>query len=416
MNNVLYDCARKSVASSASLSIATWLFTSISAHAGGLYLQEFLDTYQGAANAGAQALGTNPSTVFHNPAAMSRLEGRQLSVAAGALYADVKFAPSPTTPVTGGDGGQQGGLAPALSFFYTNKLNNRWTTGVGVYSVSGASLDPDNTWVGRFQMTEIELLTLNVTGAVSYRINDAWSIGATAGLIYGKLDLDLNVPGPLGGEASINLDGDDVRPLAVLGVHYEPNDQWRFGLSVFSGFEADFGGALSIVGTPLAFSTDTALDFPPTIRAAFAYQATPQLTLMGSLGYERWSDLDNLYVSTARGTGALAREWDDTHYASLGFQYQANSDLMLQAGIAYDSSPVDPEFRTADAAIDEQIRVAVGAEYQIRDNLKMRGSLMYIDLGDAPINSGTLIGDYRTNRVFVASFGLHYTLGPRQRR
>lgn len=94
MNNVLYDCARKSVASSASLSIATWLFTSISAHAGGLYLQEFLDTYQGAANAGAQALGTDPSTVFHNPAAMSRLEGRQLSVAAGALYADVKFAPS----------------------------------------------------------------------------------------------------------------------------------------------------------------------------------------------------------------------------------------------------------------------------------------------------------------------------------
>ena len=55
------------------------------ASAGGLYIQELADSHQGSANAGAQALGTDPSAIFHNPAALSQLPGRQLSIGGGAI-------------------------------------------------------------------------------------------------------------------------------------------------------------------------------------------------------------------------------------------------------------------------------------------------------------------------------------------
>lgn len=375
-------------------------------HAGGLYIQELADSHQGSANAGAQALGTDPSTIFHNPAALSQLPGRKLSIGGGVILGDVEFAPSSDTPVPGGDGGNQASPAPFIGTYYSHQLNDRWTLGAGFFSVSGAALDPSNSWTGRFQLEDIELLTVTSLFGVSYRINNQWSVGGGVGFTYGELDFSLAVPSPLGGEGGINLDGDDFEPVANLGIHYKPNDQLSLGLTWFSGFDLELDGSLETRNAPPSFSTETTLSFAEAVRAGFSYKATDKWTLLGSIGWENWSTLDNLYISAEQGTAAVPRNWDDTYYASVGFRYQAREDLMLQAGIAYDTNPVDATDRTADTAIDRQIRVSAGAEYQIRENMKLRGALTYADYGKGTIRSSTLDGDYRKNDLLFITFGV----------
>ena len=69
--------------------------------AGGLYLNEFGTPAMGTAGAGAQALANDASTAFHNAAGMTRLEGEEVMVTGGLLYADLKFDPDPNTPDSG---------------------------------------------------------------------------------------------------------------------------------------------------------------------------------------------------------------------------------------------------------------------------------------------------------------------------
>ena len=51
--------------------------------AGGLYLQEFATPSMGVASAGAEAVCTDASTSFHNPAGMTRLKDNEFMLTGG---------------------------------------------------------------------------------------------------------------------------------------------------------------------------------------------------------------------------------------------------------------------------------------------------------------------------------------------
>lgn len=69
--------------------LTVFLFTT-TAWAGGLYIQEFATPSQGSANAGAQAWADNASTALFNPAAMTRIDGKELILSAS-LQARLKL-------------------------------------------------------------------------------------------------------------------------------------------------------------------------------------------------------------------------------------------------------------------------------------------------------------------------------------
>jgi long-chain fatty acid transport protein len=125
--------------------------------AGGLYLLEFNTPSMGVAGAGAEAVAADASAAFHNPAGMTMLDGRELMVGAGLIYSTAKFEPDPSTPITGGDGGDAGGAAPLLSAFYVHSLSEKWKLGISLGSLTGAALDYEDDWTGRFLVREVEL-------------------------------------------------------------------------------------------------------------------------------------------------------------------------------------------------------------------------------------------------------------------
>jgi long-chain fatty acid transport protein len=123
------------------------------------------------------------------------------------------------------------------------------------------------------------------------------------------------------------------------------------------------------------------------------------------VGWDDWSALDNLLISTEQGSSEIARNWKDTYHISVVVHYRPDDDWLLQAGIAFDTSPVDEDDRTPDMPIDRQIRYAVGAQYQWTDDINVGASFVFIDMGDAEIDRPFLKGEYSEN--FLLVFGLN---------
>ena len=87
---------------------SVWLNSALdlSAMAGGIELYELGTPDVGLASAGYAARADDASTVFKNPAGMSRLEGSQFQGGLQAAYGSVSFTPNArTSPTLGNDGG-----------------------------------------------------------------------------------------------------------------------------------------------------------------------------------------------------------------------------------------------------------------------------------------------------------------------
>jgi long-chain fatty acid transport protein len=108
----------------------------------------------GLASAGYAARTQDASTVFTNPAGMSRLEKSQVLGGVQALYGDVEFSPYQATTVTGDDGGNAIGWMSGGSLFAVQKLNPDINIGLGIFSFFGLTQSFDDDWVGRYFIQE----------------------------------------------------------------------------------------------------------------------------------------------------------------------------------------------------------------------------------------------------------------------
>jgi long-subunit fatty acid transport protein len=57
---------------------------------------------------------------------------------------------------------------------------------------------------------------------------------------------------------------------------------------------------------------------------------------------------------------------------------------------------------------DRQLRFAAGAQYQWSDRLNVGGNFVFLDAGNAKINSRNLKGDYKSNEVYFFALNASY--------
>ena len=174
----------------------------------------------GNAYAGAAAVAEDATTVWWNPAGMARLAAGKHFAIAGALIA-------PSTTFTdrgsvaalgrtlGGTGGDAGSTALVPSMFFVMDINPRVNFGLGINVPFGLKTEYDSNWIGRFQGVKSELRTININPAVSFKLNDALSIGG--GVSYQRAKIDLSqavnwaaiagIPGLPEGQNRTSVDG-----------------------------------------------------------------------------------------------------------------------------------------------------------------------------------------------------------------
>ena len=382
------------------------------AWAGGLYLNEFATPSMGVAGAGAEAIANDASTSFalHNPAGMTRLKESQLMLGGGLVFSTIQFDPDPNTPIPGNDGGDAGGPAPLLAAFYSHSLTDDLKLGFNVFSLSAAVLDYNDDWTGRFLVQEVTFLTVTMNPSVAYRVTDWLSLGAGMTVMYAKLEQTVAAPPPMG-TGQVKIDGDDFAFGFNLGALVEVDEGTRFGVIYQSEVEPNFSGDVEITPPGLAVGITTKLPFAQLVRVGAYHELSDQVALLGTVGWEDWSTLDDQLLSTALGSQVIKRNWRDTYHFSAGIHYRPADRWLLQSGVTYDTSPVSENDRTPDLPMDRQIRVAIGAQHEWSETVTVGAAFEWANYGSAPINNTLLIGDYSRNDLFFFTINVNWKFG-----
>ena len=94
----------------------------------------------------------------------------------------------------GNDGRDAGGYAPGASAYYVHKIAGRWRLGISLTAPIAGAIDYKNDWLGRYYVTEVSALSLNLNPALSFKVNDWLSVGAGFNAAYMTLDYTLKIP------------------------------------------------------------------------------------------------------------------------------------------------------------------------------------------------------------------------------
>jgi len=389
--------------------------------AGGLWLNDYGDFAGGRASAGAVAGVDEASTIIHNPATGNRIEGSQLLISGGAFIPQIEFDIDESNRIVGDDDGGQAGLnALAAGFAYVHDTgSDKWSVGIAMAGQSGAGLDYNDDWVGRYQATESELLVIALEPTVSYRVTDKLSIGIAPQLYYASLHLKVRIPGlisgqPLRDDGKAKLDGDEWDGGFKLGATYDFSRHTRVGIMYQSELDINFDGDLKIQPAGLKADSNTELDMAQYVRVGLHQDLNDRLGVDFSFGWDDWSTMDSVFVSVdtggQSGDAGLDKNWEDTYHYAAGFSYKLNEYWDVTAGIAYYTTPVDSSDRTADLPVDRQVRYNAGARYRLSDTLTLGGYVNYTDLGSAKIDAHLWSGEYSSNEFYSFSVYANWKL------
>ena len=219
------------------------------AGASGFQLLEQNGSGLGNAYAGSAVVGENASTVFYNPAAMTKLSGGNVSTGLTVINPSYKFndrGSSNGTAATGASGGDAGGWAGLPNLYATWQLNDKWFAGIGVGSPFGLKTEYDNDWAGRFQTQLFDIKTYNVNPSLAVKASEALSFGV--GVNYQRAEVKYKRQGatvsPAAQATSVTLEetgeaygwnaGATLRlsPTTDIGLSYRSKIFYRLGGSL----------------------------------------------------------------------------------------------------------------------------------------------------------------------------------------
>ncbi len=400
------------------------------AHASGFGLREGLPDWMGTAFAGDEAKAYDASTAWTNPAGMALLDQSEFAGGVSYISPSATFSGYNTNPLTGGTvSGTQGGNAvtPAASgsLFGVFVLAPDLRLGLSVTNPYGERTAYPEDFVGRYQSLVSSITGVDFSAAVSYKINDHFSVGAGPVFEYfnARLTQALNVPtlSALTGQDPIaDVHGDDVGFGYNIGGLYRIDDATRIGIDYHSRIRHNISGAQSITvpGIYSALSPATAalleagnsaattsITMPDSVDLGIYHQITPAWAVMGSLQWTHWALLNSLHVTLNNGyPGSVIYEnWRNTWFAAIGTNYQLTDRIMLQAGFAFDESPVTDSNRTSRVPDANHYDLGVGAQYKITPAVDLQFAYGHVFTPGGSINSttsglptpsGTLIGNY----------------------
>lgn len=415
---------------------AILLLLSQSAWGAGIALYETGAPDLGTASAGRAAMAADASTVATNPAGMTLLDRTQLMITSGAMLPVFNFDRGPKTEVPGGGGGggNAGVFFPIGGVFYAHKLSDRLWLGAALYSNFGLASDYSLNWVGRYYQTSASLITGQVNPNIAYRVNDWLSVGAGFSFWVARFKTQAKINNllPRFGDGGLSIESWDEAFGGNIGFLLRPISKLRIGLTYNSPVDFKFGfhpfitnlgpglrAALKKSGL-LGAKVNLGQTVPMQFMASGLYQFTPELALMGNLGWQNWSQFGQTTLGISAQTQrtlAVNLHYNDTLQIAFGGQYRLADKWLWSAGFAYDSSPVSEANRTLNLPLDRQLRYGTGIQYEINDDLVLGIANEVLDNSNAPYDikrgplAGRVQGDFSTNIINFVGINLVWKLG-----
>lgn len=419
--------------------------------ASGFALIEQSASQMGNAFAGSTAFAGDASTIYFNPAGMTRLPA-QLVGAVHYVVPSAKFDGTATdifgNPVAGGNGGDAGqdGLVPNL--YITAPLGSGLFAGLGINAPFGLSTEYSPDWKGRYHAVESEVRTINFNPSLAYKVNSRISVGVGVSLQYidAKLTQAIDqgslcaptqaqlqaagVPGadpalcaglvPQGSDAFAKAEGDNWSGGYNLGLLYEPTSRTRIGLAYRSKVKQQLTGKARFRDNLPQFSnfgifvkTDVRadIDLPQSASASIWHDINTNWSVMADATWTGWNNFNELRIEydSFQPDTVVDENWDDVWRYSLGVDYRYNSRWTFRAGAAFDETPIpDAEHRTARIPGEDRIWASFGFGYQFNPSLGIDVGYAHLFIDDPKINetsarAGNLNGEYDADVNIVSA-------------
>ncbi|HHJ34720.1 MAG TPA: transporter [Gammaproteobacteria bacterium] len=428
--------------------------------AGSFGLIENSASGQGSAFAGASALGEDASTVYFNPAGMTRLSGSKVAVAGHIIAPDAKFTNKGSTDALGGQLTGSNSTTDKVGFvpnlYYATELPNDIHVGLGINVPFGLETNYDSGWVGRYHADKSEILSININPSIAWKVTDKVAVGFGISIQYldltltNKLDSALvcnNLssklpaaakPGEPGCgtlspntaslDSSTDLSGDSTEFGWNAGVLIDINDKNRVGIAYRSAIKHKVSGKAkydlnpTLQGETDYFKAvtgfnivqDTALaataELPQTLSVSYVGDIDKQWTVLADWTWTGWNSLDTIVIRQKGGVpgqeSTLDLNYANTSRYSVGVNYHHNDKLVYRGGLAYDETPIRSA-RSISARIPGNDRkwVSLGVGYAMNTSWSFDVGYSHLFISNTRIDSNTgssssgatLVGEYKSS-------------------
>ena len=420
-------------------------------HAAAFQLKENSVKAQGRAMAGAASAKGDASVVVNNPALMSTFDRTTVQGDVTAIDLSFEFEGSGSAaagsalqqPLTGGNGGDAGGLTPVPAMSFIRPLSGDFeyvTLGAMVSAPFGLKTEYDHGWKGRYHALKSDVKIIDLTLAASIELSDRFSVGL--GAIYEHADVTLSnaidfgsalcanpatqalcfMPNPVAGpfgpqknDGMVEVQGTSNSLGWTVGLSWRPTDSLSIGYVHRSEIDHEIDGDADFtvpanVATVLASTgqyVDTGagadLTTPSVDTLSATWQASDRFALMGEVSRTDWRSLKEIRIQFDNPRQADSVEdysWGESWFYALGGEYALNDRVTLRAGLARDDSPVSYPHRTPRMPDQDREWYAVGLTWAATDNFELSASYVHLRLAEDPqidlrSSSGSrLIGSY----------------------
>jgi len=405
----------------------------------------------GNAYAGAAAAAEDASTIFFNPAGMTRIRGRQVVGVLSIITPSIKFSDDGSSTVPGvglpglpplqtqggGNGGDAGGanFVPAAYLSWEVQPDKLWL-GLGFGAPFGLSTEWDSGWIGRFHAIESSVETLSINPSIAWKVNEQVSLGAGFSIQQMKATLTNSVPystlafgngyavgGAAGGAAALaavggpgkegvaNVEGDSWDWGWNVGAMFQFTPSTRLGVAYRSAISHTLEGDISFADRPAALANalpdgpvKADVKLPDMFSIAIAHDLDARWQLLFDYTWTGWSSIPEMAIqrSTGQPVSTVNLAFKNTNRFGFGANYRYDDKWTLRLGVAYDETPVQDADRTPRLPDNSRVWTSIGAQYRMDPKTVFDFGFAYLWISDgssdlSTTSGGTLSGTYKSS-------------------
>ncbi|MGH8398183.1 MAG: OmpP1/FadL family transporter [Gammaproteobacteria bacterium] len=349
------------------------------AMASNFQLTEQSVTSLGSAHAAGAAYADDASTIWYNPAGLTRLNSAEFDAGMSVIRLGANFTPTTAVdatgqPLTGNNGGNPGKLGAVPFIYFSTPLNDKFAIGIGIGVPFGLTTDYDNNSIFRYQAIQTSVSVINVNPTLAYKITDHFSAGFGVDFqqMNVKLSNDIDFGAvcfaqvnpatcsqsfglvPQGHDGFFSGQANDTATGYNFGLLMD-YDTTRVGFSYRTRVKHLLNGNASFTNVPGIFASQ-GLFQPQTISAEFTtpqivslslfQQLNDQWSLMADWTYTGWNSFQNLTINFANPNmpSTTAQEGlSNSNRFAVGVNYKYSDAWTFRTGVALDKTPLpDP--------------------------------------------------------------------------
>lgn len=415
-----------------SAALMATLAASGASHAGGFAVREQSAEFQGMSFAGTAAAGGGLSGMFWNPAVVGQFSGIRSESHVAIIFPDSDIRALPGTSLLGAPGlssssGDIGETAVVPAGYVSYQLSQQFVLGASLNAPFGLATRPSNqAWVGQTQARDSVLKTYNAQLAGAYKLAPNFTFGA--GVMVQMIDGELfQAAGVLPTSPDASFQANDTGVGFTLGFTWHAMPGTQVGLGYRSHIDHTLTGNTSIPAAGLASGVRASITTPESLTLSLRQALTPQLALLASVEWTKWSRLKSLDIvcnNTAAlvcpgGPGTLSASlpfnWHDGWFYSAGLEYVMDPRLTLRTGIAWEQSPVqNASERSPRVPDNDRFWLSLGGTAKVNETVSFDFAYTHIWVDDGQIDRTAgglrLLADVKSD-VDIVSGSIKIKLG-----